>query len=85
MGFGLWLDTDRRVAWAQGTQEYRTMGAAVIAVTGQFHNRDFEQRRVCPVHLRSAFVGFFGSLEEVNEFLRSSHKKKPQVTPAYVL
>ena len=44
MGFALWLDTPARVAWAQGTQEYRAMGAAVIAINGQFRHRDFNSR-----------------------------------------
>jgi hypothetical protein len=82
MGFALWLDTKNRLAWAQGTQEYRPMGAAVIAITGQFRHRDFQQTRSCPRHLRNSFAGFFGSLEEVNEFLRSRARPRRRVTPA---
>jgi len=86
MGFALWLDTPARLAWVQGTQEYRAMGAAVIAINGQFRHRDFHSRRGRPPHLTNNFAGFFGSLEEVNEFLRSRVRKpKPAVTPHHAL
>ncbi len=52
------------------------MGAAVIAIAGQFRHRDFSQLRAHPAHLNNSFAGFFGSLEEVNEFLKS----RPLVT-----
>jgi len=84
MGFAVWLDVEKRLAWAQGTQEYRPMGAAVIAITGQFRHRDFQQRQSCPARLRGSFAGFFGSLEEVNQFLRSRPKPRRRTTPAYV-
>jgi hypothetical protein len=82
MGFALWLDRENGLAWAQGTQEYRPMGAAVIAITGQFRHRDFEQTREHPAHLERRFVGFFGSLEEVNVFLKSGGERKMRATPA---
>jgi hypothetical protein len=89
MGFAVWLDRANGLAWAQGTQEYRPMGAAVIAITGQFRHRDFHSRRGRPLHLTNAFAGFFGSLEEVNEFLRSRTrarvKWKRLVTPPHAL
>jgi len=88
MGFAVWLDTPNRLAWAQGTQEYRPMGAAVIAITGQFRHRDFHQRRGRPLHLTDRFAGFFGSLEEVNEFLRARPARprvKRQATPPHAL
>jgi hypothetical protein len=89
MGFAVWLDAPSGLAWAQGTQEYRPMGAAVIAITGQFRHRDFHARRGRPVHLTNNFAGFFGSLEEVNEFLRArSHatvKRKRLTTPPHAL
>jgi hypothetical protein len=81
MGFALWLDRGNGLAWAQGTQEYRPMGAAVIAITGQFRNRDFDQTRDRPANLERAFVGFFGSLEEVNVFLKSGGERKMRATP----
>ena len=84
MGFALWLDDENRLAWAQGTQEYRPMGAAVIAITGQFRHRDFLQRQSCPPRLERSFAGFFGSLEEVNQFLRSRPKRTRRSAPAYV-
>ena len=83
MGFGLWLDEANRVAWAQGTQEYRTLGAAAIAITGQFRIRDFHPMRACPRELKNSFIGFFGSLEEVNRELKERTKRK-RATPAYV-
>ena len=84
MGFAVWIDDANRLVWAQGTQEYRPMGSAVIAVTGQFRHRDFDQRRVKPAKLHRAFVGFFGSLEDVNRFLRSRRSAKRRETPAFV-
>jgi len=51
MGFALWIDRAGGLAWAQGTHEYRPMGAAVIASTDQFRHRDFRQRRRRPQHL----------------------------------
>lgn len=82
MGFAVWIDRANGLAWAQGTQEYRPMGAAVIAITGQFRHRDFDQRRDHPVHLENCFAGFFGSLEEVNAFLREGAAGKARATPA---
>lgn len=70
MGFGLWMDESEGSAWAQGTHEYRPMGAAVISITDQFRLRDFNRRLRCPRRLHESFVGFFGSLEEVNHALR---------------
>jgi len=84
MGFAVWLDHENRLAWAQGTQEYRPMGAAVIAITGQFRRPDFHQRRSRPPALSASFAGFFGSLEEVNRFLRSRPKLRPRETPAFL-
>ena len=57
------------------------MGAAVIAITGQFGHRDFRQTRVRPAALEKSFAGFFGSLEEVNAFLRAGAETKPRATP----
>jgi len=85
MGFGLWIDLDNGLAWAQGTHEYRPMGAAVISSTDQFRHRDFRQMRKRPSTLQNSFAGFFGSLEEVNASLRSGNKWKTQQTPAHLL
>ena len=52
------------------------MGAAVIGVTDQFRGRDFGSQRRCPPRLDRAFVGLFGSLEEVNEYLRKYRESK---------
>ncbi len=88
MGFGLWIDGVERVAWASGTHEYRPMGAAVLAVTDQFRPRDFHQQRRLPARLRNSFAGFFGSLEEVNQYLRraraGSRALKLRPTPSQV-
>jgi hypothetical protein len=35
--------------------------------------------------LNQAFAGFFGSLEEVNVYLRSEPQLKPRATPAHLL
>jgi hypothetical protein len=76
MGFAVWIDSEASVAWAQGTHEYRPMGAAVIGLNDQFRSRDFRSRRQCPSRLDRAFVGIFGSLEGVNEYLRKSRSGK---------
>lgn len=83
MGFALWIDRPNRLAWAQGTQEYRPMGAAVIAINGQFGHRDFDKTRRAPSHLNDSFAGFFGSLEEVNQYLRAGSKSRRRATPFY--
>ena len=89
MGFAVWIDIEGGLAWAQGTHEYRPMGSAVIASTDQFRHRDFRSRRRLPAHLRDSFVGFFGSLEEVNVRLRLHQKGPPKwrrrATPAHLL
>jgi hypothetical protein len=85
MGFALWIDLEPGLAWAQGTHEYRPLGIAVVSCTDQFRARDFRQSRRRPAHLNHAFVGFFGSLEEVNVHLRSASQLKPRATPAHLL
>ncbi|MEO5925166.1 MAG: hypothetical protein ABIR70_15200 [Bryobacteraceae bacterium] len=84
MGFALWVDRENSQVWARGTHEYRPMGTAVIAATDQFRHRDFRQLRRVPVRLRGAFVGFFGSLEEVNVRLRSPARLRRRATPAHL-
>lgn len=85
VGFALWIDAKNGLAWAQGTHEYRPMGAAVVASTDQFRHRDFRQRRKRPSTLAKSFAGFYGSLEEVNRRLRRLEKWKPRQTPAHLL
>jgi hypothetical protein len=67
MGFALWLTPD--TAWAQGTHEYKPMGAAVVALTGLFRARDFSPRRRSPRRDAEGFAGLFASLEDVNRYL----------------
>ena len=69
MGFALWIGRD--LAWAQGTHEYRPMGAAVIAVTDLFAPRDFDPRRPAPSPREASFAGLFASLGEMNQYLRA--------------
>ena len=85
MGFALWIDAEPGLAWAQGTHEYRPLGAAVVSFTDQFRARDFRQSRRRTRHLDQAFVGFFGSLEEVNVWLRSPIRRNLRATPAHLL
>lgn len=85
MGFGLWVDLENGIVWAQGTHEYRPMGAAVISSTDCFRPKDFKQMRRRPKNLEKAFAGFFGSLEEVNVRLRKGEKWKVRATPAHLL
>jgi len=89
MGFAVWIDAKNGLAWAQGTHEYRPMGTAVIASTDKFRHRDFRGSRRPPAHLRRSFVGFFGSLEEVNIRLLIQHKTqrkwRRRAMPAHLL
>jgi hypothetical protein len=85
MGFAVWLDSEECVAWARGTHEYRPMGTAVVAISGQFRQRDFVAARESPGHLQASFAGFFGSLETVNEFLRSPKTRILRRTPPHLL
>lgn len=67
MGFAVWL-TDE-TAWAQGTHEYKPMGAAVIARSTLFRPRDFSPKRRSPRRNAEGFAGLFASLEDVNRYL----------------
>lgn len=71
MGFYLWLDGE--LAWAQGTYEYRPMGAAVIAASDLFRRRDFSPRRKAP--RRADYVGQFASIGHLNQELQ---KRRPE-------
>ncbi len=85
MGFAIWIDSAERVAWAQGTHEYRPMGTAAIAISDRFHPRDFRPGRPSPIHLQSSFAGFFGSLETANDFLRKPQTRRLRRTPSHLL
>ena len=86
MGFAVWIDAEAHVAWAQGTHEYRPMGAAVIALQDQFRHRDFRQSLKRPASINKLFVGFFGSLEEVNHHVRDHiRQRRHRATPAHLL
>jgi hypothetical protein len=85
MGFAIWIDPANGVVWARGTHEYRPMGTAAIAITDQFRHRDFRAARRLPAQVRGGFVGFFGSLEEVNVRLRSGRAWRRRATPAHLL
>ncbi len=84
MGFALWIDPAAGLAWAQGTHEYRPMGIAVVARTDQFRRRDFLQTRRRPASLENSFVGFFGSLEDLNAKLRDEPQWKLRGTPGHL-
>lgn len=72
MGFYLW--TDGKVAWAQGTYEYRPMGTAVIAATDLFRRRDFDARRKVQAPRTAEYVGQFASLGHLNMQLCARRK-----------
>jgi hypothetical protein len=65
VGFYLWMDGD--LAWAQGTYEYRPMGAAVISSSDLFRRRDFSARRKAPRW--AEYVGQFASIGHLNQEL----------------
>lgn len=85
MGFALWIDAGEGVAWVQGTHEYRPMGTAALGKLNQFRRRDFRQDLRRPRELDGCFVGFFGSLETVNEFLGEDVQPALRRTPAHLL
>lgn len=76
MGFALWIEGD--LAVAQGTHEYRPMGAAVISAQTGFRPRDFDRRRCAPSRFDPTFSGFFASLGQVNDYLEIRRRCKPQ-------
>jgi hypothetical protein len=61
------------------------MGAAVVAICSQFRHPDFRQSIKRPQSLNALFVGFFGSLETVNAYLRDHKKRRFRPTPAHLL
>ena len=69
MGFELYLSNG--VARAEGTHEYRPMGSAVISATDLFRARDFDPRRPGTKNRTDDFAGFFASLVDLNDYLRS--------------
>jgi hypothetical protein len=85
MGFALWIDEREKLAWVQGTHEYRPMGTGVIALTDKFRHTDFRQERRVPYELHDRFVAFFGSLETVNEYLASERPPSFRRTPGHLL
>jgi len=77
MGFYLWLDED--LAWAQGTYEYRPMGAAVISSSDLFRRRDFDPRRHPQPGRTATYAGQYASLGHLNAQLKTRRKssRKP--------
>ena len=73
MGFALWLVDG--AAWAQGTHEYKPMGAAVIAGTQLFRPRDFSGTRRAPSRKDEGFQGLFASLEDLNAHLKKTRSR----------
>jgi hypothetical protein len=67
MGFALWVDSE--MAWAQGRHEYQPMGAAVVARSDLFRERDFRRARPSPSYYSDSYVGLFASLGDMNAYL----------------
>ena len=74
MGYQLWIAGD--TAWAQGTYEYRALGAAVIAATDLFRGRDFHPRARVPAAARPGYAGHFASLGDMNHELKRRRKAR---------
>ena len=72
MGFHLWVAGD--LAWAQGTYEYRPMGAAVISASDLFRQRDFSAR-LKPPRWGADYLGQFASIGHLNMELQSRRKR----------
>jgi hypothetical protein len=78
MGFYLWLEEES--AWAQGTYEYRPMGAAVIARSDLFRRQDFSPRRKPKPAHDAEFAGQFASLGHLNAQMEKRRKAvKPRL------
>jgi hypothetical protein len=73
VGFYLWIADD--LAWAQGTYEYRPMGAAVIAASDLFTRRDFDPRRKIKPPSDARYLGQFASLGQLNGVLRLNRNR----------
>ena len=71
MGFALW--TASGLVWAQGTHEYKPMGAAVIAATDLFRQRDFKPSRRVP-EKSLTYVGLFASIVDLNAWMEKSRR-----------
>ncbi len=84
MGFAVWIDPESRLAWAQGTHEYRPMGTAVIARTDQFRHRDFHPGRIRPLTSTTPSPDSSGSLEDLNATLRTNREWKLHSTPGHL-
>jgi hypothetical protein len=67
---------DRQTAWAEGTYEYRAMGAAVISRTDLFRQSDFHRDRRPPPRSDASFIGEFASLGQMNEYLRTQRRHR---------
>jgi hypothetical protein len=81
MGFYLWLDSD--VAWAQGSYEYRPMGAAVVAASDLFTHRDFDSARKVSLPPAARYLGQYASLGQVNGVLQGLRpRRRGARTPA---
>jgi hypothetical protein len=76
MGFALWMKDG--LSWAMGTHEYRPMGVAIISASDYFRPRDFNGRRKLPSQDRTAFVGFFASIEHLNHRMGEIRKRPPK-------
>ena len=76
MGFYLWLDPD--VAWAQGSYEYRPMGAAVVAASDLFTHRDFDSARKVSLPPGARYLGQYASLGQVNGVLQGLRRRGSQ-------
>jgi hypothetical protein len=84
VGFALWIDGD--TAWAEGTHEYRPMGAGTVAITDRFRRRDFRARRRSPSRRSPSFIGLFASLEDLNRHLARYARVPPRgrITPPHI-
>ena len=78
MGFHLWVDGE--LAWAQGSYEYRPMGAAVISLHDLFKRRDFSPRRQVPRLGTPSYVGQFASLGQLNALMRGARSRRAMQT-----
>lgn len=72
MGFDLWIEED--LAWARGAYEYRALGAAVIARSQLFRERDFSPARRGPASGDPSYAGQFASIGHLNQYLAARRR-----------
>jgi len=85
MGFTIHLDSERDLLYASGTHEHRPLGVAIIARESIFLACDFNIDYHIPARVGARYVGFYGSIGDINFALRGGRSKlRTKPTPGYL-